>query len=82
MLDHLEPAVRTLREVFVGMGAASRTLEQMIPFLGIGRESQVLEVMRRLSAPEIEKGISKGAELLLIYSKFVKTCADPFQGKG
>jgi tricorn protease interacting factor F2/3 len=77
MLDHCELAVKELQEVFVGTGSTSRVLEQMIPLLGIGRESQVLEVVQKLSSPDIEKGIKKGTEFLQIYSRFVKTYANP-----
>ncbi len=77
MLDNLELAVKELQEVFVGTGTASRALEQMIPLLGIGRENQVLEVAQKLNSPDIEKGIAKGKELLQIYSRFVKTYANP-----
>ncbi len=77
MLDNLELAVKELQEVFVGTGTASRTLEQVIPLLGIGRENQALEVVQKLNSPDIEKGIAKGKELLQIYSQFVKTYAYP-----
>jgi tricorn protease interacting factor F2/3 len=71
MLDNFELAVKELQEVFVGTGSTSRTLEQMIPLLGIGRENQVLEVLQGLRSPDIEKGVTKGKELLQIYSRFV-----------
>jgi tricorn protease interacting factor F2/3 len=76
MLESLEQAVKELQEVFVGTGTTSRTLEQIIPLLGIGRENQVLEVVQKVRSPETEKGIKKGAELLEIYSRFVKTYAN------
>jgi len=74
MLDNLERAVKKLQEVFVGTGTASRTLEQVIPLLGIGREDQVLEQVEKLCSPDIEKGLTKGRELLQIYSRFVDNC--------
>ena len=77
MLNHLEFAVKEMQEVFVGTGSTSRTLEQVIPLLGIGRESQVLEVVQNLSSPDTEKGIKKGTEVLQIYSRFVETYTDP-----
>jgi tricorn protease interacting factor F2/3 len=77
MLINLETAVKKLREVFVGSGTTSRTLEQMIPLLGIGREDHVLEAAQRLCLPDTEKGIKKGTEVLRIYSRFVKAYADP-----
>ena len=72
MLDHLEPAVKELRKVFVGSGTPSRALEQMIPLLGIGRENRVLEVAEKLMSSDTETGIRKGTELLQVYSKFIK----------
>jgi tricorn protease interacting factor F2/3 len=72
MLDHLEPAVKELRKVFVDTGTASRALEQIIPLLGIGRENRILEVVENLRSSDTETGIRKGTELLKIYSKFVK----------
>ena len=72
MLDHLESAVETLRRVFVGTGTTSKTIEQIIPLLGIGRENQVLEIAQKLSSPDIEVGLRKGRELLQVYSKFVR----------
>jgi tricorn protease interacting factor F2/3 len=77
MLNDLEPAVKKLREVFVGSGTASRVLEQIIPLLGIGRENHVLEVAQKLCLPDTEKGIKKGTELLQIYSRFIKAYAGP-----
>jgi tricorn protease interacting factor F2/3 len=73
MLRHLEPAVNELRKVFVDTGTPSRALEQMIPFLGIGRENRVLDVVERLRSSDTETGIRKGIELLRVYSRFV-TC--------
>jgi tricorn protease interacting factor F2/3 len=78
MLENLEPAVKELQEIFVGTGTPSRTLEQMIPLLGIGRERHVLDVVQKLSSADIEKGIGNGTELLLIYSTFVKTYDESF----
>jgi len=72
MLDHLESAVETLRRVFLGTGTTSKTIEQIIPLLGIGRENQVLEIAQKLSSPDIEVGLRKGRELLQVYSKFVR----------
>jgi tricorn protease interacting factor F2/3 len=74
MLDHLEPAIRELQKVFIGTGTPSRTVEQIIPLLGIGRERRLLDVVQKLSMPDIEMGIGKGTELLRIYSKFVNRC--------
>jgi hypothetical protein len=71
MLDHLESAVKEVRNVFVGTGTPSRTLEQMIPLLGIGRENRVLEVAEKLMASDTETGLRKGKEVLQVYSKFV-----------
>jgi tricorn protease interacting factor F2/3 len=82
MLNNLEPAVKELQEVFVGSGTTSRTLEQMIPLLGIGRENHVLEVAQELCLPDTEKGIKKGIEFLRIYSRFVRTYADPTPNVG
>ncbi len=76
MLDNLEPAVRTLQEVFVGSGAASRIMEQVIPLLGLGWERQTLERVQELRSPDIEKGIEKGTELLQVYSRFVNDCME------
>ncbi len=76
MLDNLEPAVRTLQEVFAGSGAASRIMEQVIPLLGLGRERQTLEMVQKLRSPDIEKGIEKGTELLQVYSRFVNDCME------
>jgi tricorn protease interacting factor F2/3 len=72
MTDHLEAAIRELHDIFVGTGTTSRTMEVVIPLLGIGRENQVIEVARKLNAPDVETGIRKGTELLQIYSKFVR----------
>lgn len=72
MLDYLESAVKELQKVFVGTGTTSRTIEQIIPLLGIGRENRVLEVVKKLMSPDIETGLRKGSELLRVYSKFVK----------
>jgi tricorn protease interacting factor F2/3 len=71
MLRRLEFAVRQLQDVFIGSGTTSRTLEQMIPLLGIGRESQILDLVNKLRAPDTETGIKKGIEFLQVYSKFV-----------
>jgi tricorn protease interacting factor F2/3 len=71
MLDHLEFAVKQLKAVFVDTGTPSRTLEQMIPLLGIGRKDRVMNRVNQLRSPDIETGIRKGTELLEIYSKFV-----------
>jgi len=72
MLDHIESVVKELQTVFVGTGTTSRTLEQIIPLLGIGRENRVLEAVEKLRSPDIETGLGKGTELLQVYSKFVK----------
>jgi tricorn protease interacting factor F2/3 len=73
MLDHLELAVKQLKAVFADTGTPSRTLEQMIPLLGIGRDERVLERVDRLRSPDTETGIEKGIELLKIYSKFARS---------
>ena len=73
MIGQLEVAVRELQRIFVGSGTTSRTIEVMIPLLGIGRENQVLELVKGLRSPDIETGLNKGMELLRVYSKFVKT---------
>ena len=75
MVDELESAVKELQNVFVGTGTTSRTVEQIIPLLGIGRENQILEVAKKLMSPDIETGLRKGSELLQVYSKFVKQYA-------
>jgi tricorn protease interacting factor F2/3 len=72
MVDNLESAVKELQNVFVETGTTSRTIEQIIPLLGIGRENQVLEVVKKLSSPDVETGLRKGTELLQVYSKFAK----------
>ncbi len=77
MVDHLGSAISELQKVFVGTGTTSRTIEQIIPLLGIGREKQILDVVQKLGSPDIEKGIRKGTELLQVYSKFVNKLLHP-----
>jgi tricorn protease interacting factor F2/3 len=72
MLGRIESAVKELQNVFVGTGTISRTLEQIIPLLGIGRENQVIDVVKKLRSPDIETGLRKGTEFLQVYSKFVQ----------
>jgi tricorn protease interacting factor F2/3 len=79
MLDQIESLVKELQNVFVGTGTTSRTLEQIIPLLGIGRENRVLEVVEKLRSPDIETGLRKGTELLQVYSKFVKKYANEYR---
>ena len=76
---HSDSNRKELQNVFVGSGTTSRTLERMIPLLGIGRENHVLEGVQKLSSPDTEKGIKKGMEFLQIYCKFVKTYAPLLQ---
>jgi tricorn protease interacting factor F2/3 len=75
MLESLGSAVKELQNVFVGTGTTSRTVEQIIPLLGIGRENRVLEVAKKIMSPDIETGLRKGVELLQVYSKFAKQYA-------
>jgi tricorn protease interacting factor F2/3 len=81
VVDHLEAAVSELTNVFVGTGTTSRTLEEVIPLLGIGREHRVLEVVDRLRSPDTETGIRKGTELLQVYSKWVSLVGNQTRGK-
>lgn len=71
MVDHLEFAVKQMQAVFVGSGTTARTLEQIIPLLGLSREDRLLQEVGRFRAPDTEVGIRKGTELLRIYSTFV-----------
>jgi tricorn protease interacting factor F2/3 len=73
MLDHLEFAVKQMKAVFVDTGTPSRTLEQMIPLLGIGRKDRVVNQVNRLRSPDIETGIRKGLEFLEIHLKCIKS---------
>ena len=71
MLGHLEEAVEQLKSVFLGSGTTSRTIEEMIPLLGLGRREQVLALLNTLRSPETESGIQKGTEYLRAFARFV-----------
>jgi tricorn protease interacting factor F2/3 len=72
MIENLEYAVREVQKVFTDTGTPSRMMETIIPLLGLGREDQLLAHVEKLRAPDIERGIRKGAEMLVIYSKFIR----------
>ncbi|AKA48223.1 hypothetical protein IX51_02890 [uncultured archaeon] len=68
--EHLEESIEFLKRTFSGSRRASAALEGIVPLVGMGRKSEMEELLEKIRAPETEKGILKGKELLEINESF------------
>jgi len=66
-----------LNNLFEGSGNISRLLQDTIPFVGIGRQSEVEKFFKDHRVPELGKGIDAGLEKLRIYNKFLENMERP-----
>lgn len=72
----LWPWVKTnldwLNKLFEGSGNVSRLMQSIIPYVGIGRRTEVEKFFAKNRPPELVKGIEAGLEKLAIYDQFVQ----------
>ena len=70
LLEKLEEIISLIRRFFEGSSYASTSLQGAIPLLGLDRNAEIKEIIKRLEGPDVVAGISKGLETLQIYQKF------------
>ncbi len=61
-----------LNKLFEGSGNVSRLMQSIIPYVGIGRRTEVEKFFTANRPPELVKGIEAGLEKLSIYDQFVQ----------
>jgi len=60
-----------LNKLFEGSGNVSRLMQSIIPYVGVGRRTEVEKFFAESRPPELVKGIEVGLEKLAIYDQFV-----------
>ncbi len=75
MVQNFDFMIKQLREVFTGSRTPSRTIEATVPFLGIGREEDIRQILRGYTGTDIQTGIRKALELLSINLRMKKMLA-------
>ncbi len=73
----LKANLEWLNKLFEGSGNISRLLQETIPFVGIGRQSEVENFFKENRFPGLEKGIDAGLEKLRICNKFLQNLESP-----
>ncbi|HLI46891.1 MAG TPA: ERAP1-like C-terminal domain-containing protein, partial [Geobacterales bacterium] len=63
---------KALANIYAGTGIFGRSLAQIIPLLGLGRESEVEQFLTAQEIPEISTGIKDGLEMLKVFSRLAK----------
>ncbi|MEM3196837.1 MAG: M1 family metallopeptidase [Conexivisphaerales archaeon] len=58
----------TLRKIYSGSGVLPRIISYIVPYIGLGREAEVMNFFKSNPTPEASMGISVGIELMEIYS--------------
>lgn len=62
----------TLRKIYAGSGVLPRIISYTIPYIGLGREAEVIDFFKNNPTPEASMGVSVGLELMGIYSGLSK----------
>ena len=69
MFENMDYAIRQLREIYVGSRVPARTLETIVPLLGIGREEATKEKLAQFKTQDMLVSVKKAQELLSVYSR-------------
>ena len=72
LFNHFDIMVRQLREIFVGTRTPARVIELTAPIIGLGRESEMKQMLQTYTTQDLQIGIKKSIELLGINSRLSK----------
>ncbi len=72
VFDALEEAISIMEKYFEGTGYTGMMLENVVPFVGLGREDAVSARLKSLEKPSFSKGVRKSLENLEVYSRLVR----------
>ena len=70
VFDKLEEFISRVRQVFEGSGIASRVIQTEVPTIGVDNVDKMRLLLDRIDAPDLNRGIQKGMELLEVYQQF------------
>ena len=73
LFNHFDIMVRQLREIFVGSRTPARVIELTAPMIGLGRESEMKQMLQTYTTQDLQAGIRKSIELLGINSRLSKS---------
>ena len=65
----LKTNIQFIARIYQGTGILGRVMSNVIPILGLGRETQVEDFFSKNKVSGAEKGILQGLEILKVYSK-------------
>lgn len=65
----LKTNIQFIARIYQGTGILGRVMSNVIPILGLGRETQVEDFFNKNKVPGNQKGILQGLEILKVYSK-------------
>ncbi len=72
VFNALEEAISIMEKYFEGTGYTGMMLENVVPYVGLGREDAISSRLKSLEKPSFSKGVRKSLENLEVYSRLLK----------